>query len=107
MSQAEASAALKCALTISRELVAVADHGDVELTQRLDAERLQLLQSAKSASPSPSDSDRAMLREIAELNATAIGLLEHRRRAMARDLDMLVVGKRAVRAYAVTGHSWG
>jgi hypothetical protein len=103
-----ASDALQRALEISRELAAVADHGDVQLTQRLDAARLQLLQSVKAASPSLSDIDLANLREIAELNVKAIGLLEHRRRSMARDLDMLVAGKRAVRAYSATGrHRWG
>ena len=108
MNRGEASDALQRALAISRELAAVADHGDAQLAKRLDAARLQLLQSAKSASPSLNEMDRAILREIAELNVKAIGLLEHRRRSMARDLDMLVVGKRAVRAYSLTGrHRWG
>jgi len=43
-----------------------------------------------------------MLREIAQLNDRALGLLEHRKRAMGRDMDMLAVGRRAVRAYATT-----
>jgi hypothetical protein len=36
------------------------------------------------------------------LNAQAIGALLHRQRGIARNLDMLVVGQRAVRAYGAT-----
>jgi hypothetical protein len=103
VSRGHATAALQRAAEISRELVGVADTGDVQLTHRLDAERLQLLKSAKSAPQSLDENDRLLLREIAELNDKAIGFLEHRRRCKARDLDMLSVGKRAVRAYSATG----
>ncbi len=95
---------LRRALEISRELAAVADDGDVQLTQRLDAERLQLLKSAKSAAQPLAEGDWLMLREIAELNDRAIGLLEHRRRRKAREFDMAAAGQRAVRAYSATGH---
>jgi hypothetical protein len=98
-----ATAALRRALELSRELAAIADSGEVQLTQRLDAERLQLLKSAKSVLQPLGEEDRTLLREIAALNDRAIGFLEHRRRCKARDLDMLSVGRRAVRAYAATG----
>jgi hypothetical protein len=96
------AAALRRAAEISRELAGVADTGDVELTCRLDAERLQLLKSIKGASLSLDENDWLLLREIAELNDKAIGFLEHRRRLKARDLDMISVGRRAVRAYSAT-----
>jgi hypothetical protein len=102
MSRAAASAALERALEISRELAAVADNGDVRTTARLDAERRQLLQFARQALQPLDEKDRGMLREIAQLNDRALGLLEHRKRAMGRDMDMLAVGRRAVRAYATT-----
>jgi hypothetical protein len=98
-----ATAALQRAAEISRELLAVADCGDVLLTQRLDAERRELLQSARRSQPSWSDRDRGLLQEIIQLNDQAIGFLEHRRRCKGRDLDMLIVGKRAVRAYSANG----
>jgi hypothetical protein len=41
-----------------------------------------------------------VLRDIADLNDRAIGHLEHRKRAMGRNMDMLAVGRRAVRAYS-------
>lgn len=105
MNRQTATAALKRALELSYELAAIADSGDVRLTPRLDAERLQLLKSARSALQPLAEEHRACLREIAALNDKAIGFLEHRRRCQARDLDMLSVGKRAVRAYAATGRS--
>ncbi len=95
--------ALQRAAAISRELVAQADNGDVALTQRLDAERLQLLKSVKMSGRRLSSGDWQLLREIVELNDRALGYLEHRRRRKARDLDMVATGKRAVRAYSATG----
>lgn len=96
------SVALRRALEISRELATIADSGDVQLTQQLDAERLQLLKFARGASQRLDDADRQLLQEITELNDKAIGFLEHRRRLKARDLDMISVGRRALRAYSAT-----
>jgi hypothetical protein len=102
MTRAEAIAALQRALEISREVAAVADGGDLEMAVSLDAERLQLLKSARASLQPMDENSRAMLREIAALNDRALGLLEHRRRAKGRDMDMLAVGRRAVRAYSNT-----
>jgi hypothetical protein len=102
MTRTEAAAALQRALEISRELAAVADGGDLPLAVSLDAERLQLLKSARASLQPMDESNRAVLREIAALNDRALGSLEHRRRAKGRDMDMLAVGRRAVRAYSNT-----
>jgi hypothetical protein len=102
MTRQQALAALQRALEISRELAAVADGGDLRLTVSLDAERLQLLKSARAALPAMDEKDHAVLREIAVLNDRALGFLEHRRRAKGRDMDMVAVGKRALRAYSST-----
>ncbi len=102
MNRAEASAALARALDISRELAAVADNGDVRTTGSLDAERRQLLQLVRRALQTLDEKDRGVLQEIAQLNERALGLLEHRKRAIGRDMDMLAVGRRAVRAYSGT-----
>jgi hypothetical protein len=48
------------------------------------------------------EKEQSMLREIAALNDRALGYLEHRRRAKGRDMDMLAVGRRALRAYSTT-----
>lgn len=103
MSPLGATLALQRAAEISRELLAIADSGDVETVQRLDAERLQLLKFARGAAVPLDSSDRRLLSEIAELNDRAIGFMEHRRRLKVRDLEMVSVGKRAVRAYSATG----
>jgi len=102
MSRQEARQALQRALQISRELAAVAEDGEVRLAVSLDAERLQLLQSVRQALQPMEEKDRAVLREIAELNDRSIGLMEHRFRAKCRDMDMLAVGRRALRAYTTT-----
>jgi hypothetical protein len=100
MNRQTAMAALERALEISRELAAVADGGEVRRAASLDAERLQLLQSARDALMPMDERSRAVLREIAELNDRSIGRLEHRFRAKCRDMDMLAVGRRALRAYS-------
>jgi hypothetical protein len=97
-----AKVALQRALDISRELAAVAEGGDLSLTVSLDAERLQLLKSARTAMQPMDEQSRSVLREIAQLNDRALGFLEHRRRAKGRDMDMLAVGRRALRAYSRT-----
>jgi hypothetical protein len=102
MNRSEASAALQRALEISRELIAVADGGDVRLTVSLDAERLQLLKCARAGLQPMDANERAVLREIAELNDRAIGLIEHQRRIKGRAMDMAAVGRRAVAAYSTT-----
>jgi hypothetical protein len=103
MNPQQAASALQRALEISHELLAVAEGGDFELTVSLDAERLQLLKSARAALRPMDEKNRTILREIAALNDRALGSLEHRRRAKARDMDMLAVGRRALRAYSNTG----
>jgi hypothetical protein len=44
---------------------------------------------------------------VVRINDELIGLAEHRRRALARDLDMLNVGREASRAYAGASHPPG
>jgi hypothetical protein len=102
MTRQQAVAALQRALEISRELAAVADTGDMRMTVSLDAERLQLLKSVRAVLQPMDEKDSAMLREITALNDRALGFLEHRRRAKGRDMDMVAVGKRALRAYSST-----
>jgi hypothetical protein len=99
-SPAEAAAALQRALEISEELVGLVESGDIERVIALDAERLRLIKSARHALTPMNDKDRAVLRQIVDLNARSIGRLEHRFRAKCRDMDMLAAGRRALRAYS-------
>ncbi len=105
MSRAEAEASLRGALELSHAVAAAADAGDLENMVRLDTERRGLLAAARRGLVTLEPVDRDLLAEIEALNAQALGLVQHRQRATARDLDMLAVGRVAVRAYAPTGAS--
>ena len=96
----EAAAALERALELSHELLQLADTGEAERVIDLDAERLRLIKSARHALTPMDEKDRAVLREIADLNARSLGRMEHRFRAKCRDMDMLAAGRRALRAYS-------
>jgi hypothetical protein len=98
----EAERSLERALEISRELATLTEQGDAAEVVRLDALRLGLLKSVRHALHPVGERERAMLNEIAELNARSIGLMEHRFRAKCRDMDMLAARRRAARAYTHT-----
>ncbi len=100
LTREQARAALERALELSRQLLAVAENGEAEQVTRLDAERLGLIKSARHALVPMTDKDRAIIRQITELNAQSLGRMEHRFRAKCRDMDMLAAGRRAVRAYS-------
>jgi hypothetical protein len=99
-SREAALAALQRALELSQELLDIADSGEAERVISLDAERLRLIKSARQALTPLNEKDRAVLRQIADLNAQSLGRMEHRFRAKCRDMDMLAAGKRALRAYS-------
>ncbi len=90
------------ALAVSRELLAAAAVADMRAIERLDADRLRLLQSLRPQRDSFGAGDWMVLKEISELNDRALGLMEHHRRALERSLDMAAVGRRAVAAYCDT-----
>jgi hypothetical protein len=88
------------ALALSNEMLAAAESANFTAVALLDAERLQLLESFRLEAKHVNAADRALLQQISRLNDRAIGLLEHLRRSKGRELDMAVVGRRAVAAYA-------
>jgi hypothetical protein len=90
------------ALTLSQELLVAADQGDLQTLERLDAERLRLLESLRLERDQLSGGDWAVIRQISELNDRAIGFVEHHRRIKERALDTAAVGRRAVAAYSTT-----
>ena len=101
MSSGESRAALERALELSRELLTVAERGDAAAAANLDAARLELLKFASETGRAPVN-HRELLQEIADLNAKAIGCLEHHHRRTARDMDMASAGRRALIAYSPT-----
>jgi hypothetical protein len=98
----EASADLRRALDLSRALLEAATLGESIAVTSIDAERLQLLKSARRGAKVLDATQRTLLQEIAILNDKSIGLLEHYRRIKAREMEMAAVGRRAVRAYGST-----
>jgi hypothetical protein len=94
---------LQNVLELSKALLEAADRGDAAEVTRLDGERLRLLKSMPREARRLDAGGRSMLREIAALNDQAIGRMEHRRRAVERDMDMLSARRRAVHAYASAG----
>lgn len=97
-----ATAMLERALELSRQLLAAADRGDSPAVAYLDAQRLQLLKSARQCANASDPHARLLVQEIALLNDKSIGHLEHHRRIKGRQLDVAAVGRRAVHAYAYT-----
>ncbi|HEY4971102.1 MAG TPA: hypothetical protein VII35_14470 [Steroidobacteraceae bacterium] len=95
-------AGLERALYLSRELLAAAGDSDLDALVRLDAERLQLLQSFRSGNGQPGADALSLLGEISQLNDLAIGRIEHHRRIKGRELDLAALGRRAVDAYSST-----
>ena len=88
------------ALALSEEILSAAESGNVDSLASLDLERMELLKSFRKSTQRVAAADQALLRQIAQLNDRAIGLLEHQRRSKGRDLDMAAVGRRAVAAYS-------
>jgi len=103
MTRQQAIHVLECALRLSEQIVALADGGDVTEAVRLDAERGQLLESARAALHPLDERSRALVRDITALNDRSVGLLQHRLRAKGREIDMARTGRRAVAAYAQAG----
>jgi hypothetical protein len=99
MTREQAMQLLQRALRLSEQIAVLADGGDVSQIVQLDAERLQLLKSARAALRSLDEQSGSIVGQITALNDRTLGLMEHRRRAKGRELDMAAVGRRAVAAY--------
>ena len=67
----------------------------------LEAERRAIIERVFDEVPTAVELPRltATLREVVRLNEELIGLAEHRRRALGRELDLKALGNRAGRAY--------
>ena len=102
MSGADSRAVLERALELSRELLAVAELGDMAAAANLDAARLELLKSAAESPHTTPMNHRELLQEIAQLNDKAVGFFEHHRRRKARAMDIASIGRRALIAYSPT-----
>jgi hypothetical protein len=89
-------------LEITRELRGDFERGEWGRAAVLEAERRGIIERVFDQVPTDAELPMvtAALREIVRLNNELVGLAEHRRRAVQRDLDTVSTGKRAGRAYA-------
>ncbi|MBS0373526.1 MAG: flagellar protein FliT [Proteobacteria bacterium] len=89
-------------LRLTGELKVALERGDwgaaaeLELARRGVVEEIFDRRPADAALPALT----AALREVVRINDELIGLAEHRRRALAREIDLLSVGREARRRYA-------
>jgi hypothetical protein len=97
-----AAPALALALELSRQLLSLAEGGDIQTLPQIDAERRRLLDSVRPMIGRMSPEERRVLQEIHDLNDRAIGFLEHRRRRTERLIDTAAAGRRALLAYSST-----
>lgn len=95
-----AAATVMRARELSRELLAVAQTGDMQAVVELDARRSRLLHEFLDDAQRIGESDRQMLREIATMNGELIARIEQMRAGTGREMDKLGQGQRALGAYA-------
>jgi hypothetical protein len=100
MKAGKINSGLARALALSQEMLVAAEQANLQTLELLDAERLELLKSFRLDTKHVSAPDRALLQQISQMNDRTIGLLEHQRRSLGRDMDMAAVGRRAVAAYS-------
>ena len=93
---------LAVAHRLSEDILSAARLGDMFVLSQLDGQRRELVESFRRRVPRVDPDDQRLLDEIAVLNDRTIGTIEHMRRAKAREMDMVVVGRRALTAYAST-----
>ena len=103
MSPPESPPLVEQALELAGEVLRAADGGSPELTMQLDAQLRGLLTSIRTGGRPMNPAENAMLAEIRRLNDQTVGLMEHRLRRVAREMDTVSVGRRAVAAYAYAG----
>jgi len=92
-------------LELTESLKARLEKGEWGQAAQLELERRKLIERVFDVVPAASELPvlTATLREVVRINDELIGLAEHRRRAVARELDLLAVGREAHRAYQGAG----
>jgi len=94
-------------LRLTERLKGHLERGEWGAAAELELERRGLVERVFERPPAAAELPvlTATLREVVRLNDELIGLAEHRRRAIARELDLLSVGREASRAYGDVGRS--
>ena len=96
-----ANADLERLLEITRQLRGGFERDEWAGAGDLEAERRAIIERVFDERPTAAELPRltATLREVVRLNEELIGLAEHRRRALGREIDTATLGSRAGHAY--------
>ena len=88
-------------LSLTEALKSHLERGDFGAAAELELERRRIVERVFEAAPAAAELPvlTATLREVVRLNDELIGLAEHQRRTVAREIDLLSVGREASRAY--------
>jgi hypothetical protein len=88
-------------LEVTRLLRDGFERGEWSGAAALEAERRGIIERVFDVQPCAAELPvlTATLREVVRINDELIGLAEHRRRALGRELDLVTTGKRAGAAY--------
>ena len=88
-------------LEITRQLRAGFERDEWTGAGDLEVERRSIIERVFDERPTAEELPRltATLREVVRLNDELIGLAEHRRRALVREIDVTTLGQRAGHAY--------
>lgn len=101
----EPAGGLEQVLELTAELRRCVEAGDFEAAADLESARRALLEEFFAAPPPAAELQRciALLRDLVAANDVLVGLAEHLQRALAREVETLGTGRRAVRAYGAAG----
>jgi len=88
-------------LRLTETLKSHLERGEWGAAAAIELERRGLVERVFEVAPGAKELPvlTATLREVVRINDELIGLAEHQRRAIARELDLLAVGREASRAY--------
>ncbi len=92
---------LEQALALTLELRGCVEAGDFAGAAELESARRALLEEFFATRPAAVELPRSveLLREIVAANDALVGLADHLQRALAREVETIATGRRAVRAY--------
>jgi hypothetical protein len=91
--------ALRAAMELSRAILLLAAEGRAEEIDALERLRLTHLRRASISAITPSEEQRKLLVQMAEINDRTIEELERRQRQIMQELDGVARGTRAAHAY--------
>jgi len=105
----ERAADFRQLLELTQALRKEVERGEWGVAAELETERRAVVERVFDVTPAACELPAltATLREVVRLNDELIGLAEHRRRAIARSVDTIAIGREARRTYAKMGTPLG